>query len=79
MLYNDGTEARLGDEITISGKCHGTVVACMDRAEYSSAYPEAEWAYLKVGVLVDTDFAGLVHYPDSAQEHFALVKRNARV
>lgn len=79
MLYNDGIEARLGDEIIISGKCHGTVVACMDRAEYSPAYPEAEWAYLKVGVLVDTDFAGLVHYPNSAHEHFALGKRNAEV
>jgi hypothetical protein len=75
MLYTDGNEAMLGDEVTISGNYRGVVVASIDRTEYSAAYPEAQWAYLKKGVLMETDFGGLVHYEDSEHEYFALISR----
>jgi len=75
MLYTDGSEAMLGDEVAISGNYRGVVVASMDHAEYSAAYPEAQWAYLKKGVLMETDFGGLVYYEDSEHEHFALIRR----
>ena len=75
MHYTDGNEAMLGDEVTISGKHRGVVVASIDRAEYSAAYPAAQWSYLKKGVLIEMDFGGLVHYEGSEHEHFALIGR----
>ena len=63
MLYSDGHEAMLGDTVAIAGAHRGVVVACLDRFEHSLEYPQAEWAYLGKGVLVQTDFGGLIHYP----------------
>jgi hypothetical protein len=53
----------LGDTVAIAGAHRGVVVACLDRFEHSLEYPQAEWAYLGKGVLVQTDFGGLIHYP----------------
>ncbi|PPT76179.1 hypothetical protein XaplCFBP3122_10585 [Xanthomonas arboricola pv. populi] len=75
MHYSDGHEAILGDTVAIAVAHRGVVVACLDRSEYSLEYPEAEWAYLGRGVLVQTEFGGLIHYPDTGAEHFALVAR----
>lgn len=36
----------------------------MDRNEYLSG--REDWAYLKEGVMIDTDFGGLVHWTDEA-------------
>jgi len=36
----------------------------MDTGEYSSEYTREAWSYLGGVVMIDTDFAGLVHYPD---------------
>jgi len=41
----------------------GIVVASIDTCEYSEGFAEADWGYLKTGILVDTKQAGLVHYP----------------
>jgi len=65
----------LGDVVAIDGSYRGTVVACMDRDEYSQEHARAQWSYLGKGIMVNTDFGGLVHYTDSTQEHFALVSR----
>jgi hypothetical protein len=73
--YSDGNEARLGDHVAISGKHRGVVVACLDRNEYSPDHPREQWAYLGKGVMVNTDFGGLVHYADSTLEHMVLVSR----
>ena len=62
MIYSDGHEAMIGDTVAISGIHRGIVVACLDRSEYSVDYPMNEWEYLEHGVLLQTDFAGLVHY-----------------
>ena len=75
MLYSDEKEAKLGDKIAIFPAHSGVVVACLDRIEYSANFPETEWAYLERGILVQTDFAGLIHYPELGAEHFALVAR----
>ena len=75
MKYSDGNEARLGDVIAIDGSYHGTVVACIDRAEYTEQHPGEQWSYLGKGIMVNTDFGGLVHYTSATQEHFALVSR----
>ena len=77
MKYSDGNEAQLGDLVLIDGKYKGTVVASIGAGQYSAAAPKEQWAYLKTGILIDTDFGGLVHYPDVASEHMVLTRRGA--
>ncbi len=45
----------------------GTVVCVIETGEFSADYNAAEWAYLERGVMVMTEEAGLVHYPNSAK------------
>ena len=78
MLYSDGQEALLGDRVAIATQYRGVVVACLDRSEYSQAYSKDAWDYLEHGILVETDFAGLVHYPALQGEHIKLVARAGR-
>ena len=77
MKYSDGSEAHVGDVVLIDGKHKGIVVASIDTNEYSVAHPKEQWAYLGHGIMVDTDFGGLVHYPDTAHEHIVLTRRRA--
>jgi hypothetical protein len=53
--------------VTDGGGLSGTVVCVIETGEFSADYNAAEWGYLKMGVLVMTKEAGLVHYPDSAK------------
>lgn len=62
MKYEDGTEMKLGDKVLISEKYHGVIVADIDNAEYLESNPKEQWEYLGSGVIIDTDFGGLVHY-----------------
>lgn len=64
MKYTDGTEIKLGDKVIISGKYHGVVVANIDGSEYSESHPKDQWSYLGSGVMIDTNFGGLVHYQE---------------
>jgi hypothetical protein len=73
--YADGNEARVGDILSIDDQYWGTVVACIDRGEYTDTYPAAQWSSLEKGILVDTDFGGLVHYSDEDADRMILVKR----
>lgn len=75
MHYSDGREARLGDTVSIAGAHRGCVVACLDRSEFSPAHPADDWAYLATGILVDTSFGGLVHYPHPEEERILLIAR----
>ena len=64
MKYPDGKIIKVGDRVKLWKGCHGVVVACIDKDEFSSDYPKVEWEYLKNGVLIDSDQAGLIHYLD---------------
>lgn len=77
MKYTDGRLAKVGDTVLIDGQYLGLVVVNIDADEYSTAYPSALWSYLRSGVLVDTDFGGLVHYQQEslASETIELVRR----
>ena len=80
VRYRDGQEIRVGDSVSIDTNHRGTVVACIDSAQYIEPHTSAQWAYLVSGVIVDTDFGGLVHYPDREAvdgEGFELVSRHA--
>ena len=63
MRYPDGQIVRLGDKVRLWAGADGVVVCSLDTQEYSAEYPEAEWGYLKSGVLIRSDAAGLIHYP----------------
>jgi hypothetical protein len=52
----------IGDRVRVDGM-NGVVVALPSEGKYASDYPAAAWSYLKVGVLVDTAEAGLIHNP----------------
>lgn len=73
MTYADGKSILAGDKVTIAGRYHGVVLASMDEASYLPG--EEGWAYLGTGVMIDTDFGGLVHYQDDAQEDIRLESR----
>jgi len=61
VKYPSGEQARIGDRVTI-GSWQGTVVCSIDDDEYSVDYPKEHWAYLRRGVMVLTNAAGLIHY-----------------
>ena len=75
MRYTDGNDARLGDVVVIDGKYNGVVVASLDTSEFSARCPKEHWGYLATGVLIDTDFGGLVHCPDAENEDIILARR----
>lgn len=75
VRYSDYNEARLGDEVAIDDIYKGVVVASLDTDEYSARCPREEWAHLGTGIVVDTNFGGLIHYPNGDHEHIVLVKR----
>jgi len=75
MKYTDGTDMRPGDVIQIDVKYRGLVIASMDTREYP---PDQEkWAYLGTGIMVDTDFGGLVHYTPETADEFVLIRRSS--
>ena len=73
MRYANGNEIKLGDVVKIDDRYSGIVVASMDHGEYLPG--QEEWAYLKEGIMVDTDFAGLVHYRKDAADDLVLMGR----
>ncbi len=78
MNYRDGSQIRLGDRVLIGKQHRGVVVIDLDGDAYPSEELRAQWAYLKVGVMIDTDFGGLVHYDQDGLdgEIIELLERN---
>ncbi|HTV69665.1 MAG TPA: hypothetical protein VMF90_14115 [Rhizobiaceae bacterium] len=52
-----------GDRVVSDGLT-GTVACNIGAGEYTAGFTKEHWDYLQVGVLVDTEEAGLVHFPD---------------
>jgi hypothetical protein len=77
MKYLDGEVIRVRDRVKAWDGCTGIVVASMDTDEYSAEHPREQWSYLKVGVMIDTDQAGLIHYPE-ADSDLELIERAAQ-
>ena len=64
MLFPNGKEVRLGDRVKFSNGELGAVVFSIDTDEYSTAFPKADWEYLRNGVMVRTEAGALIHYED---------------
>jgi len=73
MTYADGSCIEPGDLIQIASIHRGKVIASMDTGRYLPG--EETWAYLGKGIMVDTDFGGLVHYTADTTEEFVLLQR----
>ena len=73
MKYPDGSTIEAGDIVQIDGIYRGKVIASMDTGSYLPG--EEGWAYLEAGIMVDTDFAGKVHYTENATDGLALIRR----
>jgi hypothetical protein len=74
MKYSDGKEVLVGDKVKLWDGCYGVVVCSIDSGDYSSAFPESEWRYLKTGVLIDSDNGGILHYKEP-NEDLELIER----
>ena len=73
MFYRGGEEARAGDAVLIGGVHKSVVVASIDHGSFLPGYEG--WEYLGQGVLIDTPFGGLVHYPEPLGEVIELLQR----
>jgi hypothetical protein len=68
VKYSNGEQVRLWDRVKVWEGCHGIVVFSIDSEEYSSEYPKEHWQYLKRGVMIDTEVAGLIYYEEPEEE-----------
>jgi hypothetical protein len=78
VRYASGQDVLPGDIVRIDVKHRGTVIACIAEALCLPTHSPDEWAFLKGGVMIDTDFGGLVHYPDEgdlADDNVELISR----
>lgn len=74
MKYKDGQPVLAGDVVQIAGKYRGLVIAAIDDKSY---LPGGEdWEYLGSGAMIDTDFGGLVHYPEDDEELILVCRAN---
>jgi hypothetical protein len=77
MNYVDGQEVRLGDKVKLSDGEEGIVVCSIDTNEYSEAYPEKDWGYLKKGAMINFQKYGLIHYADSDSDIYLIARSEA--
>jgi hypothetical protein len=77
MRYSDGNEVKAGDVVQIDTTYSGTVIACMETNDYLPG--EEDWAYLKEGIMVNTDFGGLVHYVSGSVDELRLIHRASKL
>ena len=76
MKYLDGQDVKLGDKVRLGDDHEGIVVCSIDTGEYSAEAPEAQWSYLKKGVVIKFQKFGLIHY-EEAEPDLALIARGA--
>jgi hypothetical protein len=73
VKYADGRVILAGDVVRIDGLYRGTVVAAIDDGSYLPG--DESWEYLGSGTMIDTNFAGLVHYQQNDDEQLELIHR----
>lgn len=78
MNYVDGQKIRVGDKVKLWEGCSGVVVCSMDDDEFAPEYPREEWSYLKTGVMIDSDQAGLIHYPRLADKLQLIARKQSQ-
>ena len=82
MRYHDDQPIHVGDVVTIDVRHQGTVVGCIEDGIYLHPHTKEQWTHLSHGVLIDTSFSGVVHYPDQAaleEDRVKLLRRRRDV
>ncbi len=74
MNYPSGEKIEVGDTVKLWDGCIGVVVCSIEDSEFSDIFTKDNWAYLKEGILIKSDAAGLIHYTEP-EETFLLIKR----
>lgn len=74
MKYPTGELIELGDSIELSFDMTGVIVGIIEESKFSNQYPKVEWDYLDSGLLILSDQAGLIHYPDITED-MKLIKK----
>lgn len=74
MNYLSGVKVLIGDRVDLGGGMSGTVVGSIDDDEYLPDFPKSAWGELKVGILVKSDQAGVIHFTEP-NEDLVLVER----
>jgi hypothetical protein len=64
VKYPDGQDVRLGERVKLGQDGGGVVVASIDTNGYTSEHSEAQWGYLKKGVMIEFPKHGLIHYEE---------------
>jgi hypothetical protein len=72
MKDRDNRVIKLGDRVKLWENHFGRVVCDFDAKRFSQRYPETEWGYLKIGVLVEAEDGSLFHY-ERPDEDFELI------
>ena len=78
MRYHDGQPIHVGDTVTVDVRHEGIVVACIEDGIFLHPDTKHEWTHLRDGVLINTTFRGVVHYPDESaleDDQVRLVRR----
>ncbi len=75
--YQSGDHVLLGDNVRLAAGDCGVVVAVIEIDLFSQLYPRKEWAYLGSGVLVESERAGLIHYPTPFSSDVPLASRTS--
>jgi hypothetical protein len=74
MKYPDGQEVLVGDKVRLGDDDGGVVVCSIDTGNYSHEAPEAQWSYLKKGVVIKFPKFGLIHY-ETSEPDLVLIAR----
>jgi hypothetical protein len=75
--YATGESVKLGDRVSLGNDSDGVVVCVLDAGEYSATHPEAQWGYLKKGVLINFPVHGLIHYEVTVEPDVKLIARGS--
>jgi hypothetical protein len=73
----NGQEVRIGDTVALWKGKYGTVVCSIDTGEFTGDYPEAEWLYLKAGVVIKTAAGELFYYTEPDEDFELIASGNA--
>ncbi len=64
MKYLSGQDIKLHDQVQLwKDKC-GIVVCIIEDSLFSHEFPQADWAFLQKGLLVNMDDGQFIHYPE---------------
>jgi hypothetical protein len=77
MKYSGGEDVMVGDRVCLGDDDGGVVICSIDTGKYSSEAPEAEWGYLKKGVVIKFPKFGPIHY-EKEEPGLTLITRGPR-